>query len=193
MKESEESEVTQSCPTLCDPMDYIACQAPPSMGFPRQEYWSGLPLPSPGDLPDPGINPTSIVSPALQADSLPLALPGKCLSLSWVLWMPWRPGLVSVDPLEPGHWPAVIAVDATAAPFPAFHAPSVFCVFLSLSLCAIFWVTSSNLPSSSMIFPFVRSNLLLKVCPLNFNFGDTYFILILWSFVCFYLRSAWSL
>ena len=40
----------------------IARQAPPSMGFPRQEHWSGLPSPSPGDLPDPGIQP---VSPAL--------------------------------------------------------------------------------------------------------------------------------
>ena len=40
----------------------VACQAPPSMGFPGQEYWSGLPFPSPGDLPDPGIQ---LVSPAL--------------------------------------------------------------------------------------------------------------------------------
>ena len=45
----------------------IAYQAPPSMGFSRQEYWSGLPFPSPGDLPDPGIKPRS---PALQADAL---------------------------------------------------------------------------------------------------------------------------
>ena len=43
----------------------IAHQAPLSMGFSRQEYWSGLPGPSPGDLPDPGIEPTSLVSPAL--------------------------------------------------------------------------------------------------------------------------------
>ena len=48
------SEVAQSCPTLCDSMD-CSLQAPPSTGFSRQEYWSGLPLPSPGDLPDPGI------------------------------------------------------------------------------------------------------------------------------------------
>ena len=74
MKESEESEVTQSCPTLCDPMDYIACQAPPSMGFPRQEYWSGLPFPSPGDLPDPGMDPGS---PASQEDPLPSEPPGN--------------------------------------------------------------------------------------------------------------------
>ena len=49
-------------------------QAPPSMGFPRQEYWSGLLFPSPGDLPDPGIKPGS---PALQADALTSEPPGK--------------------------------------------------------------------------------------------------------------------
>ena len=38
----------------------VACQAPLSMGFPRQEYWSGLPFPSPGDLPNPGIKPTCL-------------------------------------------------------------------------------------------------------------------------------------
>ena len=43
----------------------IAHQAPLSMEFSRQEYWSGLPFPIPGDLPDPGIEPTSLVSPAL--------------------------------------------------------------------------------------------------------------------------------
>jgi len=57
--------VPQSCPALCDPMDYIAHQTPLSMEFSRQEYWNGLPFPSPGDLPDPGIK---LGSPALQAD-----------------------------------------------------------------------------------------------------------------------------
>ena len=51
-----------------------AYQAPPSMGFSRQEYWSGLPFPSPGDLPDPGIKPGS---PAFQADALTSEPPGK--------------------------------------------------------------------------------------------------------------------
>ena len=54
-----ESEVAQSCPTLCDAMGSSLHQAPPSMGFSRQEYWSGLPFPSPGNLPDPGIKPRS--------------------------------------------------------------------------------------------------------------------------------------
>ena len=47
------------------------------MEFPRQEYWSGLPLPSPSDLPDPGIEPVSPVSAALQVDSLPMGLLGS--------------------------------------------------------------------------------------------------------------------
>ena len=55
----------------------VARQAPLSMGFSRQEYWGGLPFPSAGDLPDPGIEPVSPVSPALQADSLPTEPPGK--------------------------------------------------------------------------------------------------------------------
>ena len=55
----------------------VARQAPLSMGFSRQEYWSGLPLASPGDLPDPGIKPASPVSPALQAGSLTTEPLGK--------------------------------------------------------------------------------------------------------------------
>ena len=48
--------VSQSCVTLCDPMD-CSPPVPLSMGFTRQEYWSGLPFPSPGDIPDPGTEP----------------------------------------------------------------------------------------------------------------------------------------
>ena len=60
------SKLLQSCPTLCDLMD---CSLPGSlsMGFSRQEYWSGLPFPSPGDLPNPGIEPGS---PSLEAEAL---------------------------------------------------------------------------------------------------------------------------
>ena len=56
-----------SCVQLFAILWTVARSAPPPMGFSRQEYWSGLPFPSPGDLPDPGIEPGS---PTLQADSL---------------------------------------------------------------------------------------------------------------------------
>ena len=62
----------------------VAHQAPLSMGFSRQEYWSGLPFPSPGDLPNPGIKPGS---PALQADSLPSEPPWKPLFLVRIMFM----------------------------------------------------------------------------------------------------------
>ena len=60
----------QLCPTLCGPMDH---QSPLSMGFSRQEYWSELPFPSPGDLPDPGMGPAFPLTFALQLDSLLLS------------------------------------------------------------------------------------------------------------------------
>ena len=63
-----------SCVQLFVTLWTVACQAPLSMGFSRQEYWSGLPFPSPGDLPDPGIEPRS---PALQADALTSEPRGK--------------------------------------------------------------------------------------------------------------------
>ena len=69
-----------SCVQLFAILWTVACQAPPSMGFSRQEYWSGLPFPSPGDLPDPGIEP---VSPALQIRNLPLGDSKE----RWVSWL----------------------------------------------------------------------------------------------------------
>ena len=89
-----------------------AHQAPLSMGFSRQEYWSGLPCPPPGDLPKPGIEPRS---PALQADSLLSEPLGKLLRiLEWVVF-PFSKG--SSDPgIEPGS-PALQA-DSLPAELP---------------------------------------------------------------------------
>ena len=72
----------QLCPTLCDPMDCI-------VEFSRSEYWSGQHFPSPGDLPNPGMEPRS---PTLRADSLPIEPPGKSKetgvgSLSILQWI----------------------------------------------------------------------------------------------------------
>ena len=63
---------------LCATLWTVVCQAPLSLGFSRQEYWSGLPCPPPGDLPNPGIKPVSSAVPILQAESLPLGHQG-CL------------------------------------------------------------------------------------------------------------------
>ena len=65
--------VIKSCPMLVTPWTVVH-QVPLSMGLFRQEYWSGLPVPPPGDLPNPGIKP---MSPAWQVDSLPLTPPEK--------------------------------------------------------------------------------------------------------------------
>ena len=74
--ESMHAKLLQSCPTLCN-LWTVVRQAPLSMGFSRQEHWSGLPCPPLGDHPNPGTEPRSPVSPALQVDSLPLSHQGK--------------------------------------------------------------------------------------------------------------------
>ena len=66
-----------SCVRLFAALRTVARQAPLSMGFSRQEYWSELPSPPPGDLPNPGIEPTSHMSPALAGGFLPRARPEK--------------------------------------------------------------------------------------------------------------------
>ena len=90
--------VTQWCPTLETPWT-VARKVPLSMGFSRQEYWSGLPFPCPGDLPDPGIEP---MSPALQTDSLPTELGGKpryckqCCDEHWGTCVSFSSGFLGV-------------------------------------------------------------------------------------------------
>ena len=98
-----------------------AYQAPPSMGVPRQEYWSGLPFLSPGDLPDLGIEPRS---PALEADALTSESPGRHIILSlisqqkrihlqnrrcgfypWVGKIPWRKKWQPIPVFLPGKTP----------------------------------------------------------------------------------------
>ena len=71
----------QSCSTLCEPIDCSLSDSL-SVGFRRQEYWSGLPFLSLGDLPDLGIEPTSPASPAFQVDSLPLSHLASLIALT---------------------------------------------------------------------------------------------------------------
>ena len=66
-----------SCVRLFETPWTVACQAPLSMGFSGQEYWNGLPFPSPGHLPNPGIEPASLMSPALAGGFFTTTAPGK--------------------------------------------------------------------------------------------------------------------
>ena len=66
--------VAKSCLDSCDTMDYYSMPGSSVLGILQAKYWSGLPFPSSGELPDPGIEPGS---PALQADALPTEPPGK--------------------------------------------------------------------------------------------------------------------
>ena len=93
----------------------VTYQAPPSMEFSRQEYWSGLPFPSPGDLPNPGIEPRS---PALQADTLPSEPPGKPRRYRFSRQEHWS-GLPFPSPGDlphPGIKPKSPALQADALP-----------------------------------------------------------------------------
>ena len=74
--------VTWLCPTVCDSVEDNP-PAPLSMGFSRQEYWSELPFPLPGDAPDPGMERVSPVSPYCLVDPTPLSQPGSPSAL-WV-------------------------------------------------------------------------------------------------------------
>ena len=72
----EKKDTGKSCPTLTIPQT-VAHQAPLSLGFSKQEYWSGLPFPSPGNLSNPGIETASPAAPALQEDSSSLSHQGN--------------------------------------------------------------------------------------------------------------------
>ena len=72
--------VAQPCLTLCNPMDYSPSGSSVH-GIFRQEYWSGLPFPTPGDLSNPGIEPESLASPALASRFFTTKLPGKSQNL----------------------------------------------------------------------------------------------------------------
>jgi len=115
--------VTKLCPTLCDPMT-VAHQGPLSIGFPRQEYWSEFSFPSPGDLPDPGIEPT------LQADSFPLSHPESShlfLAVVVVQLLNW---VWHCDPM-----------DCSMPGFPVLH------YLLAFAQTHIHWVGDSIQPS----------------------------------------------
>ena len=116
----------------------IALQAPLSMGFSRQEYWSGFPCPPPGDRPNPGMEPVSPAAPALQADSLPLSIREA------PVWP--SPGLF-LQPCPKGP-PGLLPVFLSLETFYLVSSHSS----LRCSLQAISPVTSSDLPKWKSAF-----------------------------------------
>ena len=92
-----------SCVRLFVTLWIIACQAPLSMGFSREKYWSGLPCPPPGDLPDPGTEPVSLMSPALAGGFF-------TTSTTWLFYLRHFiafPSQKSIKPLKI-HWLSII-------------------------------------------------------------------------------------
>ena len=116
-----------SCPTLCNPMDSSLHQAPPSMGFSRQEYWSGLPFPSPGNLPNPGIKPRSLT---LQTDALPSEPPGKQRCTNFSCGGPGITVILNCLP-APGRPSFIIAPVLRFSPYPSPCAFRIKLLYLS--------------------------------------------------------------
>ena len=101
------AKLLQLSPALCDPM---VCQAPLSMRFLRQEYWNGLPCSPPGDLPDPGIEPASLMSPALAGGFFTTSATWEILYLHMVMYMLQCYSLKPSHPLLPSPCPKVCSV-----------------------------------------------------------------------------------
>ena len=95
--------VTQSCLTLCDPMDRIPCQAPLSMGFSRPEYWNGLLFPPPGDFSELGIKPASLMSPALASGFFTISTTWEAFKSNYKEWQLRRSVLAEMSNQEEGQ------------------------------------------------------------------------------------------
>ena len=144
----------------------VAHQASPPLGFSRQEYWSGLPLPYPGDLPDPGIEPKSVVSSALARGSLLLrrvgsqALLGNILSLTFsnILVYSLQSNLVTLTPYHlPRTSQTILLEDLKTLPY-LFHLFLFMCV---ASVCPRIYtvalissITFSKLKVTKLTFEF---------------------------------------
>ena len=141
-----------------------ALQAPLSMEFSRQEYWSGLPCPPPGDLPNPGIE---LRSPALQEDSLPSEPPGKLskqlqiyntyCTLLPMTYQFYNCKFLPFDPLYPFHWP----------PNPhLWQQPSVFRIY-KLGFLSFFLFLDSTFKWDHTVFGNSQVALVVKNPPAN--------------------------
>ena len=130
--------VTKLCPTLVTPWT-VAHQASLSLAFPRHEYWSGVPFPSPGNFPNPGIEPGS---PASQADSLPLSH-----REAWTPCLLWHRSSQLCDFLQ-WHWR--VQIRASILPFLSPFLPNLskseFSVFVLFFISVSSYTSNYQLP-----------------------------------------------
>ena len=128
----------------------VSHQAPLSMEFSRQEYWSRLPFPTPGDLPDPGIKPASLVPPALAGGFFTAEPPGKCplaLRVDFSVFM-LHPQLqvFFVHLCLSAHSPTALLLDACSPGGGEQKASLLFWISLSLRQALLPWVWEVDLP-----------------------------------------------
>ena len=119
----------------------LAHQAPLSMGFTRQEYWSGLPFPSPGDLPDPGMEPGS---PALQADSIVWATRPKVIAISFSRGPSWP---------RDGTWVSCTASRLSTVWATRSKVTAIVCMLSHLSLCLCKYIIQIFMMGNSLAVP----------------------------------------
>ena len=118
-----------SCVWLCTTLWTTACQAPLSKGFPRQDYWSGLPCPPPGNHSDPGIKPVSVMTPALAGRFF-------TTSATWETLIHLRGQLYLPSVLCPPHW--VPSTSLGQSP----HDFSLFSISITSSLAHLYFLLS---------------------------------------------------
>ena len=156
----------------------IACQSSLSMGFSRQEYWSGLWCPSSGGLPDPGIKPASPVSPALQVDSLPTEASGKLKQHLFqvnfaVLCVLWCFFLVST--LVQENFQEIYTITSSSVWSDKLLSYKWSWTFLKTAFIFI----SGNMWKQDDFFIYLEQNFFLFLFPWDNKSSDSYYILVL--------------
>ena len=140
---------------LCAPLWTVACQAPLSVGFSRQEYWSGLPCSLPGYLPHPGSEPMSLMSPALAGRFF-------TTSATWEALASWNYSLSSFLPFS-----LFLSFLSLSLPLPHSFLPSSLCFSCSLSFWNTLMLSSLILLFLGILFTTDKYFIEMKALPLS--------------------------
>ena len=167
-----------SCVWLFVTLWTVACQAPLSIGFSRQEYWSGLPCPPPEDLPNPGIEPASLMFPALAGGFSATSTTLLLLSCSVVSDPMWSHGLQHARPPCPSPSPGVCS---NSCPLSRWCHPAISSSVVSFSSCLQSFPASWSFPVSQLFASGGQSiGASASILPMNIR-GWFPSILMVWS------------